>query len=98
MKRISLSLLAGVLLLGSGVTSAAQSPLQQQLAEMDKGANSALDSFVYTIDGLDVTAWMDGNPVIIKVPIFNEHHEWQGDSRYYFKQGKLFAVSMPYGS
>ncbi|MBP8174093.1 MAG: hypothetical protein KAY06_08870 [Aeromonadaceae bacterium] len=98
MKKPYFSLLAGMLLLGCGAASAANSPLQQQLAEMDKGASSALDSFVYTIDGLDVTAWMDGNPVIIKVPIFNEHHEWQGDSRYYFKQGKLFAVAMPYGS
>lgn len=98
MKKPYLSLLAGVLLLGSGVTSAAQSPLQQQLAGMDNAASRSLDSYVYTIDGLDVTAWMDGNPVIIKVPILNEHHEWQGDSRYYFKQGKLFAVAMPYGS
>lgn len=65
---------------------------------MDKAAAASLDSWIYTVDGLDVTAWLDGAPVIIKVPILNEQREWQGDSRYYFKQGKLFAVQMPYGS
>ena len=72
--------------------------LTTQLVAMDKAAAAALDSWIYTVDGLDVTAWLDGAPVIIKVPILNEQREWQGDSRYYFKQGKLFAVQMPYGS
>ena len=95
MKSGYLSLLAGAWMLG-GVAVAADLP--QQLATMDKAASTSLDTFVYTVDGLDVTAWMDALPVIVKVPILNEHHEWQGDSRYYFKQGKLFAVTMPYGS
>ena len=95
MKSGYLSLLAGVCMLG-GVAVAADLP--QQLASMDKAASTSLDTFVYTVDGLDVTAWMDALPVIVKVPILNERREWQGDSRYYFKQGKLFAVKMPYGS
>lgn len=65
-----------------------------QLDTMDKAATTSLDSWVYTVDGLDVTAWLDTTPVIIKVPILNEKREWQGDSRYYFKQGKLFAVQL----
>ena len=95
MKSGYLSLLAGVCMLG-GVAVAADLP--QQLATMDKAASTSLDTFVYTVDGLDVTAWMDALPVIVKVPILNERREWQGDSRYYFKQGKLYAVTMPYGS
>ena len=95
MKSGYLSLLAGVWMLG-GVAVAADLP--QQLATMDKAASTSLDTFVYTVDGLDVTAWMDALPVIVKVPILNERREWQGDSRYYFKQGKLYAVTMPYGS
>ena len=95
MKSGYLSLLAGVWMLG-GVAVAADLP--QQLAIMDKAASTSLDTFVYTVDGLDVTAWMDALPVIVKVPILNERREWQGDSRYYFKQGKLYAVTMPYGS
>jgi hypothetical protein len=71
--------------------------LAAQLAAMDKAAESSLSSRIYTVDGLDVTAWIDVQPVVIKVPIFDENHQWQGDSRYYYKQGRLFAVNMPYG-
>lgn len=90
--------LLGLCLLCSGGVWAKPETLSQQLAQMDQAASQALDSFVYTIGELDATAWMDGVPVIIKVPILNEKQEWQGDTRYYFKQGKLFAVKMPYGS
>lgn len=87
-----------LLALPCGAATAAKAPdLASQLATMDKAATASLDSWVYTVEGLDVTAWLDTTPVIIKVPILNEKREWQGDSRYYFKQGKLFAVQMPYG-
>lgn len=89
--------LLGLSLLFSSHVSALADPLSQQLAQMDQAAAQSLDSFIYTVDELDATAWMDGLPVIIKVPILNEKREWQGDTRYYFKQGKLFAVTMPYG-
>jgi hypothetical protein len=78
-------------------TSSQALDLAAQLATMDKAAETSLDIQIYTVDGLDVTAWQDGLPVIIKVPILDEKREWQGDSRYYFKRGKLFAVQMLYG-
>ena len=38
---------------------------------------------------------MDGAPVIIAVPIMNEQGKLEGESRYYFKGGKLFGVKEP---
>ena len=98
MKKLGYAIsLLGFSFFSSGGAWAQTDPLSQQLAQMDQAASQALDSFVYTVDELDATAWMDGIPVIVKVPILNEKREWQGDSRYYFKQGKLYAVTMPYG-
>ena len=97
----SITLWSGAILLAlpcRAATAPKAPDLTTQLVAMDKAAAASLDSWIYTVDGLDVTAWLDGAPVIIKVPILNEQREWQGDSRYYFKQGKLFAVQMPYGS
>ena len=64
--------------------------VQQQAAQQ-------LPDYLYTVDGLDVTAWQDQQPVLIKVPIYDEHHVWQGDSLYFFKAGQLTGVQMPYG-
>ena len=87
----------GCLALGWTVTAQADT-LDNQLTAMEKAAQSSLDTYVYTVDGLDVTAWIDGVPVVIKVPIYDDKRRWQGDSYYYFKQGNLFAVRMPYGT
>ena len=93
---ISITLLScGLVLSSAGWTK--EPTLTEQLASMEKAARSSLDQQLFTVDGLDVTAWRDEQPVIIQVPILNEKREWQGDSHYYFKQGKLFAVRMPYG-
>ena len=74
MKKPYFSLLAGMLLLGCGAASAANSPLQQQLAEMDKGASAptlfqcgnkaGLDTwgdFCYDLSGTDVYKQMTTN-------------------------------------
>lgn len=87
----------GCLAMGWALSAEATS-LDKQLTTMQQAAQSSLDTYVYTVDGLDVTAWMDAVPVVIKVPIYDDKRQWQGDSYYYFKQGNLFAVRMPYGT
>jgi hypothetical protein len=62
---------------------------------MEKGADSALDTRLFSHDGVDIKAWVDGTPVIIAVPILNEQGKQEGESRYYFKGGKLFGVKEP---
>jgi len=87
-------------LLGLTATTLAQGAddaLAKQLNQMRTAAAGALDTWVYTVGDIDVTAWMDGRPVIIKVPILDENRQHVGDSDYFFRQGRLFAVAMPYG-
>ena len=66
--------------------------LAEQFTLMEKGADSALDTRLFSHDGVDIKAWVDGTPVIIAVPILNEQGKQEGESRYYFKGGKLFGV------
>lgn len=69
--------------------------LAEQLTLMERGAESALDTRLFSHDGVDIKAWIDGSPVIIAVPIMNEQGKLEGESRYYFKGGKLFGVKEP---
>ncbi|WP_421291758.1 hypothetical protein [Aeromonas taiwanensis] len=69
--------------------------LAEQFTLMEKGADSALDTRLFSHDGVDIKAWIDGTPVIIAVPIMNERGKQEGESRYYFKGGKLFGVKEP---
>jgi len=69
--------------------------LAEQFTLMEKGADSALDTRLFSHDGVDIKAWIDGTPVIIAVPIMNEQGKQEGESRYYFKGGKLFGVKEP---
>ena len=69
--------------------------LGEQFALMEKGAKSALDTRLFSYNGVDIKAWIDGAPVIIAVPIMNEQGKLEGESRYYFKGGKLFGVKEP---
>ncbi|MBP4041698.1 hypothetical protein J9885_10585 [Aeromonas sp. SrichE-2G] len=69
--------------------------LAEQFTLMEKGADSALDTRLFSHDGVDIKAWIDGAPVIIAVPIMNEQGKQEGESRYYFKGGKLFGVKEP---
>lgn len=69
--------------------------LAEQFPLMEKGAESALDTRQFSHDGVDIKAWIDGAPVIIAVPIMNELGKLEGESRYYFKGGKLFGVKEP---
>src|SRR5690606_15136694 len=63
--------------------------LAEQFTLIDRGAESALDTRLFSHDGVEIKAWIDGVPVIIAVPIMNEQGKLQGESRYYFKGGKL---------
>lgn len=69
--------------------------LAEQFTLMEKGAEGALDTRLFSHDGVDIKAWVDGKPVIIAVPILNEQGKQEGESRYYFKGGKLFGVKEP---
>jgi hypothetical protein len=69
--------------------------LAEQFTLMERGAESALDTRLFSHDGVDIKAWIDGSPVIIAVPIMNEQGKLEGESRYYFKGGKLFGVKEP---
>ena len=69
--------------------------LAEQFTLMEKGAEGALDTRLFSHDGVDIKAWVDGKPVIIAVPILNEQGKKEGESRYYFKGGKLFGVKEP---
>ena len=69
--------------------------LAEQFTLIDRGAESALDTRLFSHDGVEIKAWIDGTPVIIAVPIMNEQGKLQGESRYYFKGGKLFGVREP---
>ncbi|WP_317986312.1 hypothetical protein [Aeromonas schubertii] len=70
--------------------------LDQQFDLMEKGAATALDTRQFTLDGVTVTGWLDGDmPVIIAVPRRDEKGQDQGESRYYFKGGELFGVREP---
>lgn len=69
--------------------------LAEQFTLMERGAESALDTRLFSHDGVDIKAWVDGTPVIIAVPIMNEQGKLEGESRYYFKGGKLFGVKEP---
>ena len=69
--------------------------LAEQFTLMEKGAEGALDTRLFSHDGVDIKAWVDGTPVIIAVPILNEQGKQEGESRYYFKGGKLFGVKEP---
>lgn len=86
-------LLAGALGLCS--LSALATPLAQQFTLMEKGAEYGLDTRLMSHDGVDIQAWVDGVPVIIAVPIRDEGGRLVGESRYYFKGGKLFGVKEP---
>lgn len=59
--------------------------LAEQFTLIDRGAESALDTRLFSHDGVEIKAWIDGTPVIIAVPIMNEQGKLQGESRYYFK-------------
>ncbi|MGB6189846.1 MAG: hypothetical protein WBF70_14910 [Aeromonas molluscorum] len=83
------------LTLGLGSLPALAASLAQQFALMDQGAQSALDTRLFSHDGVEIQAWIDGPPVIIAVPIRNEQGKSVGESRYYFKGGKLFGVKEP---
>ena len=70
----SITLWSGAILLAlpcRAATAPKAPDLTTQLVAMDKAAAASLDSWIYTVDGLDVTAWLEGAPVIIKVPILN---------------------------
>ena len=69
--------------------------LAEQFTLMEKGAEGALDTRLFSHDGVDIKAWVDGKPVIIAVPILNEQGKQEGESRYYFKGGKLFGGKEP---
>lgn len=69
--------------------------LAEQFTLMEKGAEGALDTRLFSHDGVDIKAWIDGKPVIIAVPIMNEQGKLEGESRYYFKGGQLFGVKEP---
>lgn len=69
--------------------------LAEQFTLMEKGAELALDTRLFSHDGIDIKAWIDGAPIIIAVPIMNELGKLEGESRYYFKGGKLFGVKEP---
>lgn len=69
--------------------------LAEQFTLMEKGAEGALDTRLFSHDGVDIKAWVDGKPVIIAVPILNEQGKQEGESRYYFKGDKLFGVKEP---
>ncbi len=83
--------------LGLGLCSlpSVAASLAEQFSLMEKGAESALDTRLFSHDGVDIKAWVDGAPVIIAVPIMNEQGKLEGESRYYFKGGKLFGVKEP---
>ncbi|MFR9720703.1 hypothetical protein ACL00X_15225 [Aeromonas diversa] len=70
--------------------------LDQQFDLMEKGAITALDTRQFSLDGVTVTGWLDGDmPVIIAVPRLDEKGQDQGESRYFFKGGELFGVREP---
>lgn len=75
----------------------ADEALAQQFKRWQQAAKQQA-SAVFTVDELDVTAWPARQPQLIKVPIYDEHHVWQGDSLYYYQDGQLVGVQMPYGS
>ncbi len=83
--------------LGLGLCSlpSVAASLAEQFTLMERGAESALDTRLFSHDGVDIKAWIDGSPVIIAVPIMNEQGKLEGESRYYFKGGKLFGVKEP---
>ncbi|OCA63261.1 hypothetical protein A9R10_06230 [Aeromonas piscicola] len=83
--------------LGLGLCSlpSVAASLAEQFTLMERGAESALDTRLFSHDGVDIKAWIDGPPVIIAVPIMNEQGKLEGESRYYFKGGKLFGVKEP---
>lgn len=83
--------------LGLGLCSlpSVAASLAEQFTLMERGAESALDTRLFSHDGVDIKAWIDGTPVIIAVPIMNEQGKLEGESRYYFKGGKLFGVKEP---
>lgn len=81
--------------LGLCSLSALATPLAQQFTLMEKGAEYGLDTRLMSHDGVDIQAWVDGVPVIIAVPIRDEGGRLVGESRYYFKGGKLFGVKEP---
>ncbi|MDF2415201.1 MAG: hypothetical protein ACRC7D_11690 [Aeromonas popoffii] len=83
--------------LGLGICSlpSVAASLAEQFTLMERGAENALDTRLFSHDGVDIKAWIDGFPVIIAVPIMNEQGKLEGESRYYFKGGKLFGVKEP---
>ncbi|MEG0009618.1 MAG: hypothetical protein RR721_13135 [Aeromonas sp.] len=91
------TLIALSLGLGLGLSSlpALAATLTEQFTLMEKGAESVLDTRLFSHDGVDIKAWIDGKPVIIAVPIMNEQGKLEGESRYYFKGGQLFGVKEP---
>ncbi|MGL4251899.1 MAG: hypothetical protein ACRCR1_14950 [Aeromonas sp.] len=84
-----------VLTLGLCSLPALASSLAEQFYIMDRAAQNALNIHQFSHDGLDIKAWVDGLPVIIVVPIMNEQGKLEGESRYYFKGGKLVGVKEP---
>ncbi|MGL5598004.1 MAG: hypothetical protein ACRDDA_07775 [Aeromonas sp.] len=83
------------LTLGFCSLSVLAASLAEQFSQMDQGADNALNVRQFSHDGVDIKAWVDGSPVIIAVPIKNELGQLEGESRYYFKGGKLFGVKEP---
>ena len=61
---------------------------------MEKGPTAPLDTRLFSHDGVDIKAWVDGTPVIA-VPIPERAGQTGRESRYYFKGGKLFGVKEP---
>jgi len=94
MRKTAIALSLG---LGLGLCSlpSLAATLAEQFTLMEKGAEGALDTRLFSHDGVDIKAWIDGKPVIIAVPILNEQGKQEGESRYYFKGGKLFGVKEP---
>ncbi|PJG59909.1 hypothetical protein [Aeromonas cavernicola] len=69
--------------------------LAEQFTLMERAAEGALDTRLFSYDGVDIKAWVDGDPVIIAVPIKDAQGKQEGESRYYFKGGTLFGVKEP---
>ncbi|MFM5838803.1 hypothetical protein [Aeromonas rivipollensis] len=94
MRKTAIALSLG---LGLGLCSlpSLATTLAEQFTLMEKGADYGLDTRLFSHDGVDIKAWIDGVPVIIAVPILNEQGKQEGESRYYFKGGKLFGVKEP---
>ncbi|MBP8052183.1 MAG: hypothetical protein KAY60_06710, partial [Aeromonas sp.] len=67
MRKTAIALSLG---LGLGLCSlpSLATTLAEQFTLMEKGADYGLDTRLFSHDGVDIKAWIDGVPVIIAVP------------------------------